>query len=433
MQLRGHLTGQLPRRHVQPTFRTLPVIADRVATPPFHPSGPDPRIRLLAFHSRYRFRAIAVPTVPAGDQRGSTRTPELDGVRGLAILLVVAGHAAGTSHAPSVGVTLFFALSGYLITGLIVREIERTGRIGLRAFWARRARRIVPALALFLGFLLVLYAALGTPLEGMRLAALAPVMDYHQALGHEDPITQHRWSLAVEQQFYLVWPVLAVLLWRTRRPALWLWLLAGTFAAWRIVLLTVGHGAWAYYSLDGSAFALLFGCLAAVATWRPRAWVAWAALAALSVVTLAPVPLGTAIALLIPAAAGGALLVASAHLLPWLAWTPLRLAGRVSYAWYLWHVPLIVLVQDSPALRWGAVVMSLVFAVLSWRLVESRFLPSAASVDPAGTETGRRAVARKGRGGHPAFDESGAATGSTRASPATSAVSDSLSGGGSSP
>lgn len=303
------------------------------------------------------------------------RVPELEGVRGLAILLVVAGHAVGLGHAPAVGVTLFFVLSGYLITSNLVGGFQRHGRLRLTDFWIRRARRIVPGFSVFALTLVLIYAAMGRATEGLQLVVLAPVMDYWEASGRETAMTQHLWSLAVEEQFYLVWPAVALLLWRRRRRLLWLAILLLAFASWRMGLLAWGHVRWAYYSLDGSAFALLAGCLAGMAGWRPgSSWLGWIALAAILALSMSWGSSTAVFALLVPLSLVAIGLLLTAQRMTWLSWAPLRTAGRVSYGWYLWHLPLMVAVADHPAMRWGAAALSLLVAYASWKIIEAPWL-----------------------------------------------------------
>src|SRR5919107_2026204 len=174
----------------------------------------------------------------SGEARGvPTRLahhPALDGIRGLAVAAVLAFHGGvAVLHGGFLGVDAFFVLSGFLITSLLFAEHASTGRIDLRAFWARRARRLLPALLLVLAVVLPLsrWAMPPEELAALRadaLAALAYVanwrlMDrgggYFAETAAPSPL-QHTWSLAIEEQFYLVWPLLVVaLLLATRRIA----------------------------------------------------------------------------------------------------------------------------------------------------------------------------------------------------------------------
>ena len=128
--------------------------------------------------------------------------PALDGLRGVAVVGVVAHHL-GYLPGGYLGVDLFFVLSGFLITSLLLAEIGRSGSVSLRAFWARRARRLLPAM-------LVLVAAVG--LYGATVAASSELAKLHR--------DGHFWSLAIEEQFYVVWPLVALAVASvSRRPA----------------------------------------------------------------------------------------------------------------------------------------------------------------------------------------------------------------------
>ncbi|HXL17443.1 MAG TPA: acyltransferase, partial [Streptosporangiaceae bacterium] len=171
---------------------------------------------------------------PAGEPgKAAWRAPGLDGVRALAVLAVLAFHES-LPWIPGgfLGVDVFFVLSGYLITDLLVVRVRRDGRIGISSFYQRRARRLLPALAL----MLISVTAAVSLLEPSQRAALRPALlgavtytsNWWQALAQQSyfsrfgppPVFQHLWSLAVEEQFYLIWPLLlAAILVIVRRPA----------------------------------------------------------------------------------------------------------------------------------------------------------------------------------------------------------------------
>jgi peptidoglycan/LPS O-acetylase OafA/YrhL len=196
--------------------------------PPTGDAGPAPSSAAAAavgLDDGHRFRADALAARPSAT--GSTRILGLDGLRALAVALVLGFHfGVGWLGGGFVGVDVFFVLSGYLITGLLLAEYERRSRIGLAAFWARRARRLLPALLLVLVAVTVMvrFAEPAGAFPGERSGALAALFyvsnwwqvatsgSYFAATGATAPLT-HTWSLAVEEQFYLVWPlvVLAVL------------------------------------------------------------------------------------------------------------------------------------------------------------------------------------------------------------------------------
>ena len=215
--------------------------------------------------------------------------PELDGFRGLALLLVLLEHTLRWSlqisgpwtHWGSAGVILFFSLSGFLITGLLCAERTRTGRVDLRAFWVRRGLRIVPAMVVF-----VAVAAL------LKLAGLFGVKPYWR----DFPVTllflrniagdgaelQHLWSVSLEQQFYVFWPLLfAWLPFPRARQAGWVLFLG--VIAWRTAAILTGLYGWdstpIYQRTDFRLDAMMGGCLIALAWHQGRlstAWLRWA-------------------------------------------------------------------------------------------------------------------------------------------------------------
>jgi len=159
--------------------------------------------------------------------------PDIEGLRALAILLVIFSHA-GLPVFPSgfIGVDVFFVLSGYLITSLLLQEIRTTGRLRLARFYAGRARRLLPAAMLLVGAVCLVEAVVVSPLEQYRVLKTAFTtllyssnfyfahlsLYYFNRESAADPLL-HTWSLAVEEQFYLVWPILLLLLTRTKNSA----------------------------------------------------------------------------------------------------------------------------------------------------------------------------------------------------------------------
>jgi peptidoglycan/LPS O-acetylase OafA/YrhL len=299
------------------------------------------------------------------------RVPELDGLRGVAILLVVVSHAfTGLDGGGIVGVHLFFVLSGFLITGILLRR-------GLTwRFYRRRAIRLFPALAL----VLAVYLAL-TPLTGFDPVSALVGASY---LGNWTgiPHLQHLWSLAVEEQFYVVWPLaLVVLLQLGHRGAAWvtgLLIVVLSFKRWWAF--EYGPQSWTriYFGTDFVAVSLLAGCLLAqlralghrldVRRVAPLALVALVALAAFMPGRAFQADGGlTAIALL------GAVVIASPpHFLaqPWLVWF-----GVISYGLYLWHGLLINAgdaLVDAPKFLFAG--LAVLVAWGSWRWLEEPLL-----------------------------------------------------------
>jgi peptidoglycan/LPS O-acetylase OafA/YrhL len=198
------------------------------------------------------------------------RLPALDGLRAIAALFVVAYHFGMRAAPAGLGVLIFFVLSGFLITWLLLLEQDRTGTVSLRGFWERRVLRIVPA---FWGYWLVFIGSMlvfGKPIHWTQAAAsFAFLGNYYQAL-FGDPNTglSHAWTLGVEQQFYLLWPPLFLFFGRSRPrlARLLLWAIP-CFWTYRLLMrLVVGvPQGYVYEAFDMRADHFLAGCLLAIA------------------------------------------------------------------------------------------------------------------------------------------------------------------------
>src|SRR5690349_18651494 len=349
-----------------------------------------------------------------------TRAPGLDGVRALAVLAVIGFHE-GASELPGgfLGVDVFFVLSGFLITDLLVARYTGTGRLDPARFWARRARRLLPALAVMLVVVTAAAAVIEPAQRGpLRLALLAAATytsNWYQILHHVSyfaaagqfgapPPLDHLWSLAIEEQFYLLWPLLLglVIVRRPGRRARVAVALTGAAASALAMLLQYtpgGDPSAVYYGTDTHASALLIGAALALA-WPLRTLaaappvlarrieaaglvglvvLAWAA-GHLSGSDPAVYPAGLllaalAAAALVAAAAGQGLIAAVT------GWRPLRWVGIRSYGIYLWHWPVIALgtALAGPAgpspWRWPVELgVTIVLAAASWRYVETPVL-----------------------------------------------------------
>jgi peptidoglycan/LPS O-acetylase OafA/YrhL len=304
--------------------------------------------------------------------------PGLDGLRGIAVLLVVAHHAGLSRLLPglgSVGVTTFFVLSGYLIAGILISAHNAGRTITARDFLARRAVRLVPALALLLAVLAVV-SSLGFYVADRAgfVSAAGFVSNWQILAGGGDQVgfLFPTWSLGVEAQFYALAAVAMI-------PTLRRWGVRGLFvlvgvglvAATVVRLVLAASGASfdrVYYGTDTAMAPLLLGacvaCAAALRVRLPRVRPALV-LVALGVVTALPMEWW----LPIPAALIAALvLVADA---PVLRLEPLRFVGNRSYGLYLWHVPAIMLLGAPVGVPVAAVV-----TLLSWRYVERPLLRS---------------------------------------------------------
>ncbi len=360
------------------------------------------------------------------DSRQITSTrfrPDVEGLRAIAIAAVV-GYHVGLPFVPGgfVGVDIFFVISGFLITGLLVREVQTTGRISLARFWARRARRLLPAATLVLAVVgvlaFLLIPALDHQAVGFDLVAAAfyvsnirsaiQATDYLAADSSPSPVL-HFWSLGVEEQFYLFWPVLilviAVVVALLRRRS------AATVAPRGT---STGHIAAVLVVLGVASFVLSLRLTERIEPWAffvmpTRAWeFAVGGLLSVGTVSIARLPpvvrsvtglVGFVVligsvglinsdvaypgtAALWPVLATGAIIAAGAAPaarpvgVPLLlsSW-PLRALGRLSYSWYLWHWPALVLASSAlgvlsvPA-RLLIALLALVPAALAYRFVE---------------------------------------------------------------
>ncbi|MEP7114129.1 MAG: acyltransferase [Ilumatobacteraceae bacterium] len=331
--------------------------------------------------------------------------PELDGVRGLAIIAVMSTHLMNWLFpGGALGVDLFFVLSGYLITSLLVKEWSDTDRIDLRAFWMRRILRLLPALSVY-----VVAAAAGAVIvgESVRTAGLAAVFSVFylgnivRAAGLAfPPSMNHLWSLAIEEQFYLVWPMVFVLIRRraTRRASLIIGVVVSivVFTAWRTVLWAAGAGETRLrIAPDTRADVLLFGCLVGLLmSWnllprlldtRPVRLALWPA-AVFMIVFLfiggrngRPVWAYTAIGVASVVLLLNVLNPERVRVRAFMRWRPLVFLGSISYALYLWHLFVLVVAErvlsttNTLILTVVAVPLSICIAVLSGVIIERPF------------------------------------------------------------
>src|SRR4051794_1358599 len=304
---------------------------------------------------------------PADRTSGEGFRPDLEGLRGVAILLVLLFHAGIPGIAGGfVGVDVFFVLSGFLITGLLIRERERTGRVSLSSFYARRARRILPAALVVTVATLAFATAVLPPLDVLRAAddavavALsvgnirfaATATDYFAGVASPSPFL-HYWSLGVEEQFYLVWPALLVLATRFGRPRIGAGVVLAIVVVASLALgiwLTGVAAPWAFYSLPTRAWQLGLGGLLAIALDRAytgrlgivAAIIGWAGLTAVVIAGLAidPAMPYPGLVALVPTVGAAAVIAggrASRSPAALLGVRPLRFLGRISFSLYLVH------------------------------------------------------------------------------------------------
>lgn len=363
--------------------------------------------------------------------------PALDGLRAVAVLAVLTYHA-GWIPGGFLGVDVFFTLSGFLITTLLCEEHARTGTISIRRFYVRRARRLLPALVVFLlvcgGILFAtrppaFWPILGGYLLGVLSYGANWLIIYWRSLG----VFGHTWSLAIEEQFYLAWPVLLLGLLRGARARLivaGLVMAAAGSLAWRLALALAGTSfARLYAATDTHADGLLVG--AALAVWLHHRGVGGSpgrlrrvggTIATLGLIGLfgaAPLMPGYALGVTaLAACATGAvildILAGGSWVIRWLESRWLVRIGWVSYGVYLWHFPVFVQLevlrqpgQSAAPLGRTLLAWAITFAVagLSYWLVERRFLaykarpsaqpeidPAAAALVSPATKNGGRAL-----------------------------------------
>ncbi len=334
---------------------------------------------------------------------------DIEGLRAIAIISVVAYHS-GVVKGGYVGVDVFFVVSGFLITGLLWREIGTHGRISFSRFYARRARRLLPASAFVLVATLIGSAVILSPLRMLdvtkdaKAAALyvsnfrfaAQRTNYLAASTPPSPL-QHYWSLGVDEQFYAIWPLfmfgVAMLMRRAQRYSTAIAMAAlGTVAALSFALSvawTHSSQPWAFFSLPTRAWELALGGLVAIAApaasrlpERISHVLGWAGLAAIgaSVLLFSDRTVFPGRAALLPAGGAAAVVVAGATThrgaIAVLTRRPFQVLGKISYSWYLWHWPVIVLAAawygHSLAI-WQALIcsaLSLLMAAGSFLLVE---------------------------------------------------------------
>jgi peptidoglycan/LPS O-acetylase OafA/YrhL len=337
-----------------------------------------------------------------GKVLSSSHLPILDGLRALAVTMVIASHF-GVALQGGLGVTIFFVLSGFLITWLLIKEHDSTGSVSLSAFYVRRALRIFPAYYAFLAFSLAADLARGDDRIGSDiLPATFYYINYHNALhGHSSSSVAHAWSLAVEEQFYLLWPaVFLMLASRGSRALLWglLSAIAGV-AVWRSwAFMGANLGApYVYNAFDCRFDSLAAGCLLAAAFRQER----FRSAVVTTVRHFRALPLLAAAGLLLLVDNAGdryrytfgftveSVLIAFAisQLLalqagkPW-RWfdaTPIRYLGRISYGMYLYHQWGLSIGRHAVAhQQWlefpAGMAATVVLATASYFLIERPFL-----------------------------------------------------------
>ncbi len=331
---------------------------------------------------------------------------DIEGLRAVAVLSVVLFHfGIGVLPGGFVGVDVFFVISGYLISGLLLAELERTGSIDLLRFYGRRARRLLPVALLvmavtLLGALLILSpseqsfaakGALASSLYASNVYFMSLLADYFAPESAVNPFL-HTWSLSVEEQFYLVWPTLLLVLWRWRPNVRVVAIAMSALTVLSFALcvwLSYVKQDWAFYLSPTRGWEFGLGALAAlrpVTDWArrspaavPLGWIGVAALCASFLLMteamrfpgwIAAAPALATVAILISGASGKSMSPAAVLNLPVMQWL-----GRHSYSIYLWHWPIIVYatildVTDPVAKVLICSVLTLSCAVAGFRLLE---------------------------------------------------------------
>jgi peptidoglycan/LPS O-acetylase OafA/YrhL len=313
--------------------------------------------------------------------------PALDGLRAVAVTCVIAFHATGYPRAGWLGVDLFFVLSGFLITTLLMEERGRDGRVSFHAFYRRRALRLFPALFVMLAVVAVVTAAQSRSFLGVTAGALyfANFLMAVDPAAVPDDLT-HLWSLAAEEQFYFVWPLVLFLVLTGRRRVGLIVATGGALAAtaWGMYLHEAG-ATWSRvaFAPDTRSIAILVGCALALVrppTTRGLGYVALPLVISLFVLDFQRV-VGIAPTLILFAISSAALIAACREkgmLAVALSIPPAVFLGRISYGLYLWHVPIFVALgaktTDPGAATVVAVALTLVAAIASYYLVELPFL-----------------------------------------------------------
>ncbi|MCW2831512.1 MAG: putative acyltransferase [Aeromicrobium sp.] len=304
--------------------------------------------------------------------------PDIQGLRAIAVILVVLYHADVPGiNGGYVGVDVFFVISGYLITQQLAKELDRTGRISILGFYGRRARRLLPASALVVvttlvvGRLVLPYSQLESLVKDAMYSAFYGI-NYHlavegvnyQAASTPPSALQHYWSLAVEEQFYVVWPALILIcgvLGRRKYRKILIGVAITTIVATSLyvsITTTPTDGSMAYFGLHTRAWELGIGALLALSSVyvaripdvisRMLGWAGLAAIVASAFIYTDQTPFPGSAALL-PVLGSAAVLAAGTRHVAGSLETRLlsdgvmQYIGRASYAWYLWHWPMLIL------------------------------------------------------------------------------------------
>lgn len=339
----------------------------------------------------------------------------LDGLRAISVIAVILYHLHVSGIVGGyLGVTIFFVLSGYLITDLLVNEYEKYGTINLKSFWIRRFRRLIPALftmLILIGFWITLFQR--SFLVGLRseiLAAASYISNWFYVVQEHSYFTkfsppsplQHMWSLAVEEQFYIIWPLILIvsLSFIRKKEKFSLWILGGAIASaiMMAIMFTPGEDpSRVYYGTDTRAFSLLIGAVLAFlwpsgklkekVTDEAKKLLNGAGAGSFFILLLMFIFMheegpflyygGMLLASIVTAILIATIVHPASHIGDILSFKPLLWVGVRSYGIYIWHFPLVVLMGagvdgvDIPLWKTFFIIgLTLLLAELSWRFVE---------------------------------------------------------------
>lgn len=345
--------------------------------------------------------------------------PDIQGLRAVAVLLVILYDArVPLVRGGYVGVDVFFVISGFLITGQLVREVSHRGRVHFSEFYLKRIRRLLPPAAIVVISTMLVARRWAPPLQvtpwswdaiytafygiNYRLAALG--VNYQNADGQVSPF-QHYWSLAVEEQYYIIWPVLITVIVLLSGRRRWLRVLPAVLVAAVVVSLFTStqllhtNAPLAYFSMQSRAWELGVGALLALGAGRfarlklgPAGLLSYLGVVLIvgSAVWFTDQTAFPGLPATVPVAGAALVILAGCHPVAagaertLLRWRPMQGVGRVSYSWYLWHWPMVVMLPlIAPNYTFGwvrnleAMVLALWLATLTYFLVEAATLRSA--------------------------------------------------------
>jgi peptidoglycan/LPS O-acetylase OafA/YrhL len=342
---------------------------------------------------------------------------DIEGIRTLAVALVLIAHSKLALPGGFIGVDVFFVVSGFLITGLLYRELLQSNTLSLAHFYARRIRRILPASILVLLVVLGFSAVFATPLRyydiswdafwsalsGINYRFALQGTDYFASNTDTSPF-QHYWSLAVEEQFYLIWPALMLgITWLTRRLSsprtilnvfLVITIIVSFATSW---YLTSYSQPWAYFSLWTRAWELALGGILAInlsavknINTRILGVLSWIGLGmvAYSALTLTETSVFPGTAVILPVIGTTLLILAGSgnSSVGWsttniLSWRPISILGKYSYSLYLWHWPILVLAPlvittISTSTTIILIVLSIIVSIATYHILEKPVMNS---------------------------------------------------------